>query len=50
MQTHDNRGYVGNFVLFHEIAAALKLADVYGYSFKIIDKVLSLNGTAHEHL
>lgn len=34
-----NRGYVGNFILFHEICAALKLVDKFKYSTETIDSV-----------
>ncbi len=35
----ENRGYVGNFLLFAEIAATLKLIDEYGYTPDAIEKV-----------
>lgn len=34
-----NPGYVGNFMLFHEISAALKLLDRHGYDSNVIDQV-----------
>ena len=32
----ENRGYIGNYLLFHEIGTALKLIDKYGYGSEII--------------
>lgn len=40
----DNRGYIGNYVLFHEISAALRLVELYGYKSRTIDQVLSHMG------
>ncbi len=44
IHTNSNRGYVGNFILFHEIAAALKLIDEYQYKTHVIDRVLAHMG------
>jgi len=38
--TSMNRGYIGNYLLFHEIANALKLIDEYGYKTDKIDRIL----------
>ena len=38
--TSNNRGYIGNFLLFNEISNALKLIDRYGYRSRTIDAVL----------
>ncbi|TAM45945.1 MAG: 3-hydroxyacyl-CoA dehydrogenase family protein [Gammaproteobacteria bacterium] len=40
VETHGNRGFVGNYLLFHEIATALKLVDKHGYSPETIDRVM----------
>ncbi|MEI7998050.1 MAG: 3-hydroxyacyl-CoA dehydrogenase NAD-binding domain-containing protein [Candidatus Omnitrophota bacterium] len=41
---NGNRGYIGNYLLFQEIANALKLVDRYGYDTRRIDQVLSHMG------
>lgn len=41
---NNNRGYIGNYLLFQEIANALKLIDKFGYDTNMIDKVLSHMG------
>lgn len=38
--TSNNRGYIGNYLVFREIADALKLIDKYHYKTGSIDKVL----------
>jgi 3-hydroxybutyryl-CoA dehydrogenase len=43
----ENRGYIGNFILFHEISNALKLIDVYGYNLKDIERVSSFIGKTY---
>lgn len=40
VRTSNNRGYIGNFLLFNEISNALKLIDRYGYRSRTIDAVL----------
>ena len=35
----ENRGYIGNYLLFHEIGATLKLIDKYGYTTQAIKRV-----------
>ncbi len=42
--TSDNRGYVGNYLLFQEIANALKLIDRFNYKTSTIDRILSHMG------
>ena len=44
VKTSDNRGYIGNFLLFNEIANALKLIDKFGYNSRAIDTVLNHMG------
>lgn len=39
-----NRGYVGNFLLFAEISATLKLVDNYGYTTDTIDQITNSIG------
>src|SRR3984885_2857056 len=34
-----NPGYIGNYMLFHDISAALKLVDRFGYNPALIDRV-----------
>lgn len=34
-----NRGYIGNYILFHEISSALKLMERYGYTAESVSKV-----------
>jgi len=46
VETHGNRGFVGNYLLFHEIAMALKLVDKYGYSPETIDRIMQPLGRA----
>ena len=43
----ENRGYIGNFILFHEISNALKLIDVYGYNLRDIERVSSFIGKTY---
>ena len=33
----NNRGYIGNFILFHEISSALKLVEKYNYTVESIN-------------
>lgn len=40
----NNRGYIGNYLLFREIASALKIIDEYHYKTEAIDKVLAHMG------
>lgn len=40
VKTGGNRGYIGNTILFQEIASAFKLVDNYGYKSRDIDSVL----------
>lgn len=40
VETHSNRGFVGNYLLFHEISTALKLVDKYGYRHETINRVM----------
>jgi len=46
IETLGNRGLVGNYLLFHEIALALKLVDKYGYKPDTIDRVMQPLGRA----
>ena len=39
VQVKENRGYIGNFLLFSEIASTLKLVDEFGYTTHAIDQV-----------
>lgn len=39
--TSSNPGYIGNYVLFHEISATLKLVDRFGYEPDLIDIVMN---------
>lgn len=39
VHTKSNRGYIANYVLFREIAAAMMLVEKYGYDSKSIDIV-----------
>jgi 3-hydroxyacyl-CoA dehydrogenase len=39
-----NRGYIGNYILFREIAAALQLIDRHHYTSRAIDEVLKRMG------
>ena len=41
IHTAGNRGHIGNQILFHEIATALRLIDYYGYQPETIDAVLA---------
>lgn len=45
VSVNQNRGYIGNFLLFHEIGAALKLIDKHGYS---ADSVQSIYNTLYD--
>lgn len=40
----ENRGYIGNFILFNEIATALMLIDIYGYNLNQIERISSQIG------
>lgn len=40
----NNRGFVGNYILFREIAAALNLIEAYGYDAATIDRVMNTLG------
>jgi len=42
--TRNNRGYIGNYILFQEISAAFKLVDRFRYPSKSIDAVMSRMG------
>lgn len=44
IEAFGNRGYIGNYILFHEIASALKLAELHQYKSATIDRVLSHMG------
>ncbi len=44
VEAKENRGYVGNFLLFAEISATLKLVDTYGYTTTVIDQVTNSIG------
>ena len=44
IEAYGNRGYIGNYILFHEIASALKLAELHQYKSGTIDRVLSHMG------
>lgn len=39
VSVRPNPGYVANFMLFHDISAALKLLDRYGYDADVIDQI-----------
>ncbi len=39
IEVNSNPGYIGNFILFQEISAVLKLVDIHGYGCKQIDKL-----------
>lgn len=39
VKVKDNRGYIGNFMLFSEIAATLRLIDEFGYTIEAINEV-----------
>ncbi len=39
VSTKSNRGYVGNFILFHEISSVFKLVEKYNYDIESIHKV-----------
>lgn len=43
----ENRGYIGNYILFHEISNALKLIDVYKYKLEDIERVSSFIGKTY---
>lgn len=42
VEVKGNRGYIGNYLLFHEIGAALKLVDNYNYNTQDIKNVTSV--------
>lgn len=44
IEVSENRGYIGNYLLFQEIANALKLIDKYGYGTVTVDRILSHMG------
>jgi 3-hydroxyacyl-CoA dehydrogenase len=44
VEVKENRGYIGNFLLFAEISATLKLVDEYGYTTDVIDQVTNSIG------
>lgn len=39
VEVKNNRGYVGNYILFHEISSALKLIEKYGYNANNINSI-----------
>lgn len=39
VEVKQNRGYIGNYILFHEISSGLKLIEKYHYSYKDINKI-----------
>jgi len=41
VDVHSNRGYIGNYILFHEISSALKLVEKFNYGVNQINKVYS---------
>ena len=41
INVQENRGYIGNYLLFHEIGAALKLVEKHGYSSESIKMMYS---------
>lgn len=41
VEVNDNRGYVGNYILFNEISSALKLVEKFGYGVDQINDVYS---------
>jgi 3-hydroxyacyl-CoA dehydrogenase len=46
VETHTNAGYIGNFILFQQISAALKLVDQFGYAPDQIDTVMNHLGAS----
>ena len=42
VEVKGNRGYIGNYLLFHELGAALKLVDNYNYNIQDIKNVISV--------
>lgn len=41
VEVNSNRGYIGNYVLFNEIASAFKLLEKYNYTLNAIDAIYS---------
>ncbi len=41
VKVNDNRGYIGNYILFNEISSALKLIEKFGYGVNQINTVYS---------
>ena len=41
VSVNKNRGYIGNYILFHEISSALKLVEKFNYSVEKINQVYS---------
>ncbi|RDH81544.1 MAG: hypothetical protein DIZ80_15825 [endosymbiont of Galathealinum brachiosum] len=41
VDVNENRGYIGNYILFHEISSALKLVEKFGYGVEQINQVYS---------
>lgn len=39
VEVNSNRGYIGNYILFNEIASALKLIEKFNYSYEQVDLV-----------
>lgn len=39
VEVNSNRGYIGNYILFHEISSALKLIEKFEYSYKDVNLV-----------
>lgn len=39
IEVHGNRGYIANYLLFHEISSVLKLIEVFKYPEESVDKV-----------
>lgn len=39
VEVKQNRGYIGNYILFHEISSALKLIEKFYYSHENINKI-----------
>lgn len=44
LRVKNNRGFVGNYILFREVAAALNLIELYDYDAETIDTALSVLG------
>ena len=41
VEVNENRGYIGNYILFHEISSALKLVEKFNYGVGQINQVYS---------